>query len=65
MFRRPPGVLMLSLCFLSLTEKVSGDSGKNNHERKITERDRERRRQREKVRKKLVLADQCMYYCLF
>lgn len=49
MFRRPPGVLMLSLCFLSLSEKVSGDSGKNNHERKITERDRERRRQREKV----------------
>lgn len=64
MFRRLPGVLMFGLCFLSSTEKVSGDSEKNSHERKITERDRGRR-QRERARWKLVLGDQCMCYCLF
>lgn len=63
MFRRLPGVLMFGLCFLSSTERVSGDGEKNSHERKITERDRGRR-QRE-ARWKLVLGDQCMCYCLF
>lgn len=33
---------MLGLCFLLSTEKVSGDSSKNSHERKITETDRGR-----------------------
>lgn len=45
MFKGLQGVLMFTLCFLLLTEKVSGDSRKNSHERKITETDRERGRE--------------------
>ena len=44
------GVLMFSLCFLLSTEKVSGDSRKNSHERKITETDRGRGRGRGRER---------------
>lgn len=54
---------MFSFVVLSPTEKVSGDGRKKSHERRITETDRGRRREREQH--KLVLGDQCMFYCLF
>lgn len=62
MFRRLPGVLMFGLCFLSSTERVSGDGEKQPRKENYRERQRE---EAEGARWKLVLGDQCMCYCLF
>lgn len=62
MFRRLPGVLMFGLCFLSSTERVSGDGEKNSHERKITERDRGRR-QRERDGNSSLVINACAIVC--